>query len=262
MAKAHGARVATTVGTDEKAELCRQLGAYLVVNYRKLDFAAEVRDRLGGADVILDIMGASYLERNLSALSTNGRLAIIDVTEANREAARKRVGAYSLGMRQRLGLAQALLGDPQVLLLDEPANGLDPEGIHWVRGLLRALADEGRAVLVSSHLLGEVARLADDVIVIRKGQLVTQASVAELTGAASGAAVVVSSTDDPTLLAALQAAGAETAIGPDGMTVTGLDAETIGKVALEARVALRELRPVLAQLEDVFMELTAGGEIA
>jgi hypothetical protein len=109
------------------------------------------------------------------------------------------VGQFSLGMRQRLGIAQALLGDPKVLLLDEPANGLDPEGIHWVRSLLRYLADEGRAILVSSHLLGEVARLADDVIVIRRGRIVTQATVAELTGAVSGGAVAVASVDDATL---------------------------------------------------------------
>jgi ABC-2 type transport system ATP-binding protein len=178
------------------------------------------------------------------------------------EAARKRVGQYSLGMRQRLGIAQALLGDPQVLLLDEPANGLDPEGIHWVRRLLRSLADEGRAVLVSSHLLGEVARLADDVIVIRRGRFVTHASVAELTGAAGGGAVQVSSLDDPALGRALQGRGAEVRIGPDGLTVTGLPAEDVGRVALEAGIVLRALHPLVAELEDVFMELTAGGGIA
>jgi ABC-2 type transport system ATP-binding protein len=178
------------------------------------------------------------------------------------DAATKRVGNYSLGMRQRLGIAQALLGDPRVLLLDEPANGLDPEGIHWVRKLLRSLADEGRAVLVSSHLLGEVARLADDVIVIRRGRFVTHGSVAELTGAVGGGAVHVSSLADPTLARALTTRGAEVAVGPDGLTVTGLRAEEIGQVALEAGVVLRALHPVVAELEDVFMELTAGGGIA
>jgi ABC-2 type transport system ATP-binding protein len=178
------------------------------------------------------------------------------------DAATKRVGSYSLGMRQRLGIAQALLGDPRVLLLDEPANGLDPEGIHWVRRLLRSLADEGRAVLVSSHLLGEVARLADDVIVIRRGRFVTHGSVAELTGAVGGGAVQVSSLADPTLAQALTAAGAEVVVGPEGLTVTGLRPEEVGKVALEAGVVLRALHPVVAELEDVFMELTAGGGIA
>jgi ABC-2 type transport system ATP-binding protein len=165
-------------------------------------------------------------------------------------------------MRQRLGIAQALLGDPRVLLLDEPANGLDPEGIHWVRRLLRSLADEGRAVLVSSHLLGEVARLADDVIVIRRGRFVTQASVAELTGAAGGGAVQVASLDDPTLARALRQAGAEVAVGPDGLTVTGLAADDVGRVALDTGVVLRLLRPHVAELEDVFIELTGGGGIA
>jgi ABC-2 type transport system ATP-binding protein len=177
------------------------------------------------------------------------------------DAARKRVGQYSLGMRQRLGIAQALLGDPKVLLLDEPANGLDPEGIQWVRQLLRHLADQGRAVLVSSHLLGEVSRLVDDVIVIRRGRIVTQAPVAELTGAIGGA-VGVASVDDPRLLEALEAAGAEVAIGGPGLSVTGLDATAIGQVALDQGIALRELRPLTAELEDVFLELTAGGGIA
>jgi ABC-2 type transport system ATP-binding protein len=178
------------------------------------------------------------------------------------DAARKRVGKFSLGMRQRLGIAQALLGDPKVLLLDEPANGLDPEGIHWVRQLLRHLAAEGRAILVSSHLLGEISRLADDVLVIRRGQIVTQASVTELTASASGGAVAVSSLDDGALTAALEVAGAQVSASSDGLTVTGLDAEVIGRVALEQGIVLRELRPITAELEDVFMELTAGGGIA
>jgi ABC-2 type transport system ATP-binding protein len=178
-----------------------------------------------------------------------------------RDAARKRVGAYSLGMRQRLGIAQALLGDPAVLLLDEPANGLDPEGIHWIRGLLRDLADQGRTVLVSSHLLGEVARLADEVVVIRQGRFVTQASVTELTGA-EGDAVRVSSIDDAVLTAALRERGAEVSADAGSLRVSGLDAGEIGRVALEHGVALRLLQPVVAELEDVFMELTAGGGIA
>ena len=176
-------------------------------------------------------------------------------------AATKRVGQYSLGMRQRLGIAQALLGDPQVLLLDEPANGLDPEGIHWVRQLLRHLADEGRSVLVSSHLLGEVARLVDDVIVIRRGRIVAQASVAELTGAAGGA-LCVRSLDDPRLSLALAGAGAEVSTAAEGLVVLGLDPADVGRVALGAGIVLTELRPFTAELEDVFMELTAGGGIA
>ncbi|MTV26993.1 ABC transporter ATP-binding protein [Nitriliruptoraceae bacterium ZYF776] len=176
------------------------------------------------------------------------------------DAARKRVGQYSLGMKQRLGIAQALLGDPQVLLLDEPANGLDPDGIRWVRSLLRELADEGRAILVSSHLLAEVARLADEVIVIRRGRIVTQGTVAELTAAASGGAVVVRSADDRQLRTALTDAGGEVVDGPDGMRVAGLDTATVGEVALRAGVALTELRTAVAELEDAFLELTHEDE--
>ena len=175
------------------------------------------------------------------------------------EAATKRVGQYSLGMRQRLGLAQALLGDPEVLLLDEPANGLDPEGIHWVRQLLRHLAGQGRSILVSSHLLGEISRLADEVMVIRRGRLVANATVDELTGAAAGG-TAVRSVDDGRLTEQLQAAGAEVTRA-DGLLVVSLPPERIGQIALEAQIALVELRPAVAELEDVFMELTAGGGI-
>ena len=178
------------------------------------------------------------------------------------QAAHKRVGAYSLGMRQRLGIAQAMLGDPQVLLLDEPANGLDPQGILWVRQFLRRLADEGRSILVSSHLINEVARLADDVIVIRQGRIITEASVSELTAAAGGAAVTVASRDDTRLQQALTERGAEVVPGVAGLTVRNLTVDDVGDVALAAGIALRELRPFTAELEDVFMELTASeGEI-
>jgi ABC-2 type transport system ATP-binding protein len=177
------------------------------------------------------------------------------------EAATKRVGQFSLGMRQRLGLAQALLGDPQVLLLDEPANGLDPEGIHWVRQLLRHLAGQGRTILVSSHLLGEISRLADEVMVIRRGRLVANASVAELTGAAAGG-TALRSADDEALTARLREAGAEVTPADGHVVVSGLSPEDVGHLALAAGVALFELRPAVAELEDVFMELTAGGGIS
>ena len=177
------------------------------------------------------------------------------------EAATKRVGQFSLGMRQRLGLAQALLGDPKVLLLDEPANGLDPEGIHWVRQLLRYLAGQGRTILVSSHLLGEISRLADEVMVIRRGRLVANASVDELTGAAAGG-VAVRSADDAALAERLRAAGAEVERTDGHLMVTGSTPEEVGQLALAAGIALHELRPAVAELEDVFMDLTAGGGIA
>jgi ABC-2 type transport system ATP-binding protein len=177
------------------------------------------------------------------------------------DAGRKRVGQYSLGMRQRLGIAQALLGDPKVLLLDEPANGLDPEGIQWTRRLLRHLADDGRAILVSSHLIGEVSRLADDVVVIRKGRKVTQASVAELTATAGGG-TRVASVDDTALLDVLRQGGAAVTRGEGGLMVSGMEPAAIGRLALQAGIALSELRPVTAELEDVFMELTSGEAIA
>ena len=175
----------------------------------------------------------------------------------------KRVGAYSLGMRQRLGIAQALLGDPRVLLLDEPANGLDPEGIGWVRKLLRSLADEGRAVLVSSHLIDEVARLADDVLVIDRGRLVATGPVSELLARAAGHGTVrVRSEDDVRLIAALTPAlphdGSVTQAA-EGVTVTGLDAVTVGRAARDAGIALTELRTTGAGLEEVFLGLTGNG---
>jgi len=176
------------------------------------------------------------------------------------EAATKRVGQFSLGMRQRLGLAQALLGDPQVLLLDEPANGLDPEGITWVRQLLRHLAGQGRTILVSSHLLGEISRLADEVMVIRRGRLVANATVDELTGAAAGGSVV-RSVDDAALTARLRESGAAVEPADSGLVVAGATAEQVGQLALTAGIALIELRPAVAELEDVFLELTAGGGI-
>jgi ABC-2 type transport system ATP-binding protein len=178
------------------------------------------------------------------------------------DAALKRVGQYSLGMRQRLGIAQALLGDPRILLLDEPANGLDPEGIHWVRELLRGLADEGRAALVSSHLLGEVARLADEVLVIRRGRFVTQAPVEALTQAASEGIVRVASEDDARLVAALCASGLDTSVNGDGLHVAGSSTAAVGRVARDAGIVLTGLQPVVPDLEEVFMELTSGGGIS
>lgn len=177
------------------------------------------------------------------------------------QAGRKRVGKYSLGMKQRLGLAAAMLGDPKVLLLDEPANGLDPEGIQWVRVFLRYLADEGRSILVSSHLLGEVTRLVDDVLVINQGRIVTSGSVEELT-AAAGAAVTVASRDDATLRAALEARGGVVTPMSGALRVEGLEPGVVGDIALEAGVALTELRSSVAELEDVFLELTGRGGIA
>jgi ABC-2 type transport system ATP-binding protein len=171
-------------------------------------------------------------------------------------AARRRVGGYSLGMRQRLGLAAALLGDPEVLLLDEPANGLDPEGVHWLRGLVRGLADEGRTVLVSSHLLAEVAQTVDQVVIIDQGRLVAQSTLAALTAGADRT-VRVRTPQPEALRDLLVARGAQVTLdGPDQLAVGGATAEQVGQVAAAGGVVLHEMRFERSNLEDVFLELT------
>jgi len=171
--------------------------------------------------------------------------------------ARRRVRDYSLGMRQRLGIAQALLGDPQVLILDEPANGLDPAGIRWMRTLLRGYADRGGAVLLSSHLLHEVEQIADEIVMIGHGRIVAAGTKDELL-ATTGAGAIVRAADDAALAAALQSAGGRVKPGSDGLRVD-FDATRVGQVALAAGVALIELRPSSsAGLEDMFLELTAS----
>jgi len=172
-------------------------------------------------------------------------------------AARRKVRTYSLGMKQRLGIAAALLGDPPVLVLDEPANGLDPEGIHWMRGLLRGFAAEGRTILVSSHLLSEVQHMADDVVIIAAGRLVRQATVAELTGELATTRVLARTPHPDRLVAALDGARAET--GEDGtVRVTGVDTAAVFRAAVAAGVELHELTYERPDLEHVFLELTSG----
>ena len=172
------------------------------------------------------------------------------------KAARRRAGDYSLGMRQRLALATALLGDPQVLILDEPANGLDPQGIRWLRDFMRWFASEGRTVLVSSHVLAEMAQVADAGIVIARGRILAQGSVAELT-AGRGGGVEVESPGAEQLAAALRARGYGVQPAGDGrLVVTGADAPAVGDLALGEGVAIHGLRVRSASLEDVFFELT------
>ena len=170
--------------------------------------------------------------------------------------ASKRAGQYSLGMGQRLGIATALLGDPGILLLDEPVNGLDPEGIIWVRNLLKALAAEGRTVFVSSHLMAEMALTADHLVVIGKGKLIAETSVADFVARSSRQSVKVRTPAPHQLSDAVTNAGGTVIADPDGsMTVTGLSAPEVGDLAAEMSIALHELTPV-ASLEDAFMELT------
>jgi ABC-2 type transport system ATP-binding protein len=176
-------------------------------------------------------------------------------------AARKRAGTFSLGMSQRLGIAAALLGDPEVLLLDEPVNGLDPEGIQWVRQLLRSLASEGRTVFVSSHLMSEMALTADHLIVIGKGRLIADASVADVIAQASANHVKVVSPQVDALRATVTAAGADAEPqGADTLIVTGLECRDVGILAAGAGITLYELSRQEASLEEAFMEMTRGSE--
>jgi ABC-2 type transport system ATP-binding protein len=171
--------------------------------------------------------------------------------------ARRRVGAFSLGMSQRLGIAAALLGDPAVLMFDEPVNGLDPEGILWIRNLMRDLAREGRTVLVSSHLMSEMALTAHHLVVIGRGRLIADTGVDEFVRRQSRHDVLVRTPDPAGFADRLRAAGAEVAIGTeDSLVVTGLESLEIGRLALEHGVVLSELTPQRGSLEEAFMELT------
>jgi ABC-2 type transport system ATP-binding protein len=172
-------------------------------------------------------------------------------------AANRRAGKYSLGMRQRLGLAATLLGDPRVLILDEPANGLDPQGIRWLRDFLRSMAAEGRTVLVSSHVLAEVAQTVDDVVVIHRGKLVDQGPVGRLT---AGGHVIVRSPRADRLREALERAGLGVTLDGDMMVVDAEDPSQVGEIAHETGVPLHELTTRTTSLEEAFLELTRDEE--
>jgi len=187
-----------------------------------------------------------------------------------REVADKRAGTFSLGMSQRLGIAAALLGDPQVLMLDEPVNGLDPEGVLWVRNLMKQLAAEGRTILVSSHLMNEMAVTADYLIVIGRGRLITQSTTEDVIARSADKSVRVRTPDAVKLAELITAAGGTASpvatAGPGNggsgngaplLTVTGMDAARVGEIAASASIVLHELTPV-ASLEDAYMELTSS----
>jgi ABC-2 type transport system ATP-binding protein len=182
---------------------------------------------------------------------------MLDLVSLTPGEASRRVGNYSLGMRQRLGIATALIGDPEVLILDEPANGLDPAGIRWMRDLLRGYADRGGTVLLSSHLLHEIEVIADDIVMIGNGRIVSQGTKSELLHAAG---TVVRTADLVTLQRALAELGIATSLAADGALSTDVEPTLVGKVALEAGVALTELRTADAGLEDMFLELTATSQ--
>jgi ABC-2 type transport system ATP-binding protein len=172
-------------------------------------------------------------------------------------ASRRRAGGYSLGMRQRLGLAAAMLGDPPVLMLDEPFNGLDPEGIYWIRTFLRNLAAQGRAVLVSSHLMSELEDTADHLVVVGRGRVIADTSVAALITAASDGRVILRTTARAEATAVLTHAGATvTAVGPDELVISGLPAERAVVLLTENAVGFSEISAHRASLEEAYMELT------
>jgi ABC-2 type transport system ATP-binding protein len=211
-----------------------------------------------------DVHGGRSASAHLSALARSNGIPRRRVDEVLAEVgltsvARRRLGGFSLGMKQRLGIATALLGDPPVLLFDEPINGLDPEGVLWVRGLFRRLAAEGRTVFVSSHLMTEMENTADQLIVIGRGELIAAEPLTRFAARSTRLRVTVRTPDTAALTAVLIAEGATVEQGGDGLcTVTGLSAARIGELAFDHRIMLHEMATQTASLEEAFMELTAG----
>ncbi|MGH3510523.1 MAG: ABC transporter ATP-binding protein [Nocardioidaceae bacterium] len=212
-----------------------------------LDASAQHAGRTGR-----EILSLGALEMGLPMSRVDEMLELVSLTP---EEAKRRVRNYSLGMRQRLGIAHALLGDPTFLILDEPANGLDPAGIHWMRGLLREYAARGGTVLLSSHLLHEVERIADDLVLIGRGRIVAQGTKEELL---TTRGAYVRAVDGERLLAALDQAGVHAVPSGDGGLRSDAEPVQVGQVAASAGVALIELRPAEgAGLEELFLELTS-----
>lgn len=211
---------------------------------------------------LLDAHGGRSAIAQLSTLARSNRIPQRRVEEVLREVglaevARRRIGGFSLGMKQRLGIASALLGDPPVLLFDEPLNGLDPEGVKWVRDLFRRLAAEGRTVFVSSHLMSEMEHTADQLIVIGRGELIAAESLAEFSARGTRQSVTVSTPASAVLRDLLAPEGATIHTAGDLLAVTGVTAVRIGEIAMEHRIPLHHLSARSASLEEAFMELTA-----
>jgi ABC-2 type transport system ATP-binding protein len=226
---------------------------------------ARLRGPLHRVGALLDagaVHGGRTARNHLLAIAASngiGRSRVAEVlgTVGLDSAADKRVRGFSLGMKQRLGIAAALLGDPGVLLFDEPVNGLDPEGVHWVRGLFKQLAGEGRTVFVSSHLMSEMALTAGHLIVIGRGRLIADTPIGDFVSQGSGGDVLVRSPAAPTLAVLLHRRGATVTTDTGGaLAVTGLDAEAIGDLAAAHHLPVHELTPRRASLEEAFMELT------
>jgi ABC-2 type transport system ATP-binding protein len=237
-------------------------GAVTVNGKAYRDLAAPLHEIGAMLDARAIHTGRSAYDHLLAMAQTHGipRRRVDEVLDlvGLRSAARKRAGGFSLGMGQRLGIASALLGDPSTVVLDEPANGLDPEGILWVRTLLKRLAAEGRTVFLSSHLMSEIALTAEHVIVVGRGKLIADTSVAEIVARASrNAAVHVRTPDAARLRAGLVADGATvTGTERDVLEVQGLESARIGEIAATQRAVLHELTPQLASLEDAYLALT------
>ncbi|WP_405612446.1 ATP-binding cassette domain-containing protein [Streptomyces sp. NBC_01508] len=214
-----------------------------------------------------DVHGGRTAAAHLATLARGNRIPRSRVAEVLREvgltgAARRRIGGFSLGMKQRLGIAGTLLGDPPVLLFDEPLNGLDPEGVKWVRGLFRRLAAEGRTVFVSSHLMTEMESTADELVVIGRGELIAAESLADFAARGTRSSVTVRTRDGVALTELLTAEGADVRpAGPPGqrdlLAVTGLSADRVAALAFQHRILLGELTTDRSTLEEAFMELTA-----
>ncbi|MEU3312503.1 ABC transporter ATP-binding protein [Streptomyces sp. NPDC006662] len=212
------------------------------------------------------VHGGRTAAAHLSALARSNGIARNRVREVLQEvgladAAQRRIGGFSLGMKQRLGIATALLGDPPVLMFDEPVNGMDPEGVLWVRRLFRRLAAEGRTVFLSSHLMSEMEHTADQLVVIGRGRLIAAEPLRDFAARSTGSSVVVGTPQAAELAAVLTAAGAsvepEGSAGVERIAVTGLPADRIGALAFEHRIRVDELTTRTASLEAAFMELTA-----
>jgi ABC-2 type transport system ATP-binding protein len=216
--------------------------------------------------VLIDASAAHAGRRGRETLAVTARLLgiaetrvdqMLELVDLDASAARTRVGQYSLGMRQRLGIANALLGDPQLLILDEPANGLDPVGMRWMRGLLRDFASRGGTVLLSSHLLHEVEAIADRFVIIADGRIVAQGTPTELVG--GHARTRVRSADDRVLRRALRDHSIEVSLTDDGALLADAAAEAVSDIALAAGVAVREVRATGDDLEQLFFRLTENG---
>jgi len=226
---------------------------------------SELVDPLSHVGAMLEATAhpARSARNHLRAIAADGKASrarvdeVLDLVELSGAAAR-RVGGFSLGMKQRLGLATALIHDPRILVLDEPANGLDPQGIRWLRDFLRGLAADGRTILISSHVLAEVAQTVDDVVVIDHGRLVTHQPLTELLAESTERSILVRCSQPTALAAALTANGLQVRGEESGaLTVTGSTAETIGQIAFDNAVVIHEITVSTSNLEETFLNLTS-----